>query len=135
MGIIRNDHVDPDECDNIAKDLFFSKILRPQWDAEALLNIGFRRLWIDTNISDRIWDEEDKILNRSTPMFLICGKIRIRTIKYQLKRSIMGKSTVILKRLGKVFNREEPQMSVILACLLILALISIILAVGLGPVR
>ena len=46
----------------------------------------------------------------------------------------MGKSTVILKRLGKVFNREEPQMSVILACLLILALISIILAVGLGPV-
>ncbi|NLN54347.1 MAG: iron ABC transporter permease, partial [Firmicutes bacterium] len=46
----------------------------------------------------------------------------------------MGKSTVILKRLSKVFNREEPQMSVILACLLILALISIILAVGLGPV-
>ena len=74
LGIIRNDHVDPDECDNIAKDLFFSKILRPQWDAEALINIGFRRLWIDTNISDRIWDEEDKILNRSTPMFLICGE-------------------------------------------------------------
>ncbi|MDD4754095.1 MAG: class I SAM-dependent methyltransferase, partial [Desulfitobacteriaceae bacterium] len=70
----KNDHVDPEECDNIAKELFFSKTLRPQWDAQALLNIGFRRLWIDANVSDRIWDEEENILNRSTPMFLICGK-------------------------------------------------------------
>ena len=74
LGIRKNDHVDPEECDSIAKELFFSKILRPQWDAEALLNIGFRRLWIDTNVSERIWDEEEKILNRSTPMFLICGE-------------------------------------------------------------
>ena len=74
LGIAINDHEDPEECDRIAKDLFFSKQLRPQWDSKELLDIGFRRLWIDTDISERVWDLGERILNRSTPMFLICAE-------------------------------------------------------------
>ncbi|ATW27635.1 class I SAM-dependent methyltransferase [Candidatus Formimonas warabiya] len=74
LGIKRVGHVDPEEGDKIARELFFSKHLRPQWDAEALINIGFPRLWIDADISERIWDKEENILYRSTPMFLICAE-------------------------------------------------------------
>lgn len=74
LGIKRTGHVDPEEGDKIARELFFSKHLRPQWDAEALINIGFPRLWIDANVSERIWDEEENVLYRSTPMFLICAE-------------------------------------------------------------
>lgn len=71
LGINRRGHVNQDEGDRIARELFLSNWLRPQWDAWALMDSGFKKIFIDTDISDRIWDEDEKVLYRSTPMFLV----------------------------------------------------------------
>lgn len=71
LGIHRQGHVDPEEGDRIAKELFFSTRLRPQWDTNALLELGFKKIILDLNIMNRVWDEEEKVLYRSTPMFMI----------------------------------------------------------------
>ncbi|AFQ42581.1 class I SAM-dependent methyltransferase [Desulfosporosinus meridiei] len=73
-GIHRRGHVDPEEGDRIAKDLFLSTRLRPHWDAGALIDLGFKEVFINTDITNRTWDEEDKILYKSTPMFLVGGE-------------------------------------------------------------
>lgn len=73
-GIHRQGHVDPEEGDRIAKELFMSTRLRPHWDAGALIDVGFKEVFINTDITDCIWDEEDKVVNRSTPMFLVGGE-------------------------------------------------------------
>lgn len=73
-GIYRRGHVDPEEGDRIAKELFLSTRLRPQWDAGALIEAGFKELFMNTDIFERVWDEEDKVLYRSTPMFLVGGE-------------------------------------------------------------
>ena len=62
------------ENDQIARELFLSKHLRPQWDTSALLDIGFKKLVIDADITNKVWDEDDKILFRSTPMFMIVAE-------------------------------------------------------------
>lgn len=63
-----------EESKNISRQLFFSTRFRPQWDASALMEIGFQKLWIDTDVSDRVWDEKERVLYRSTPVFLICAE-------------------------------------------------------------
>lgn len=74
MGIHRPGHVDKEEGDRIARELYFSKRLRPRWDAAALLDSSVKKLIIDRDITGRIWDEEEKILYRSTPMFMVCAE-------------------------------------------------------------
>lgn len=74
LGISRPGHVNKEEGERIAKELYFSKRLRPQWDAVALMDCGFGKLFIDRDITGRVWDEEEKILYRSTPMFLISAE-------------------------------------------------------------
>ncbi|WP_150539091.1 class I SAM-dependent methyltransferase [Actinobacillus vicugnae] len=66
-------YADPNtkKMDDIARKLPLSRILRPQWDAQTLLNIGFQQLMIDRQISDIVWDFEEKINGASTPMFMI----------------------------------------------------------------
>lgn len=59
------------ECHRIAKDLFFSKVRRPQWDIPVLMNMGFGKIFVDTDVTERIGDESSKINNRTTPLFLI----------------------------------------------------------------
>lgn len=44
---------------------------RPQWDLKTLVNVGYKKIYCDLDISDRIWDEERQVLNKSTPMFMI----------------------------------------------------------------
>ena len=75
-GIHRQGHVDPEEGDRIAKELFLSTRLRPHphWDAGALIDAGFKEIFINTDITDRIRDKEDKVVYRSTPMFLVGGE-------------------------------------------------------------
>lgn len=73
-GIRRRGHVDPEEGERIAKGLFLSSRLRPQWDVGALTEAGFAEIFLNANISDGIRDENDKILYRSTPMFLVGGE-------------------------------------------------------------
>ncbi|MCL6477343.1 MAG: class I SAM-dependent methyltransferase [Peptococcaceae bacterium] len=63
-----------EESDNIARQLYLSRRRRPQWDAAALMEAGFGRLVIDTDISGRVWDENEKVLYRSTPMFMVAAE-------------------------------------------------------------
>lgn len=66
-----------EESDNIARQLYLSCRRRPQWDAAALVEAGFGRLTIDTDISDRVWDENDRVLYRSTPMFMVAAEKKV----------------------------------------------------------
>ncbi|SNS93843.1 Ubiquinone/menaquinone biosynthesis C-methylase UbiE [Anaerovirgula multivorans] len=59
-----------EESSNIGKDLYLTFRVRPQWDAEAFLNQGFKKIFIDKDITELVWDEERKVRYRCTPMFL-----------------------------------------------------------------
>ncbi len=69
-------YADPNtkKMDDIARQLPLSQIIRPQWDVQTLLNLGFRQLMIDTRISEVVWDFEEKINGASTPMFMIVAQ-------------------------------------------------------------
>ncbi|MEM8060180.1 methyltransferase domain-containing protein [Morganella morganii subsp. sibonii] len=58
----------------IAEVLPLSRKLRPQWDVVKLLDIGFSKCLVDTTISEKIWDDEEKVNYRSTPMFMIIAE-------------------------------------------------------------
>lgn len=58
----------------IAEVLPLSRKLRPQWDVVKLLDIGFSQCLVDTTISEKIWDDEEKVNYRSTPMFMIIAE-------------------------------------------------------------
>ena len=45
--------------------------LRPQWDFGALLEAGFSKISVDSDIGFRVYDEAEAVLYRSTPMFLL----------------------------------------------------------------
>lgn len=60
-----------EESDRIARQLFLSNKRRPQWDVPALINCGFKKIFVDTDISDQVWTWDKKILYRSTPMFMV----------------------------------------------------------------
>jgi len=62
------------ECENITRNLPLSYELRPEWDKKALLECGFQKVFVDVDISDRIYDEVKKVLYSSTPMFLVCAQ-------------------------------------------------------------
>lgn len=72
----RHAHADMEESDNIARQLYLSRRRRPRWDAGALIEMGFGRIIIDPDITDRVWDEKDKVLYRSTPMFMVAAEKR-----------------------------------------------------------
>ncbi|WP_219349878.1 class I SAM-dependent methyltransferase [Helicobacter sp. 13S00477-4] len=62
------------KMEEIAKSLPLSKIHRPEWDEKILKNIGFEILVCDKNFYQQIWNEEEKIMFASTPMFLIVAQ-------------------------------------------------------------
>jgi SAM-dependent methyltransferase len=64
------DKADMNESNDIARKLFLSDKMRPQWDAAALLNCGFDKIVVARDITDRVWSPEQKILYRSTPLFM-----------------------------------------------------------------
>ncbi|ATW27633.1 class I SAM-dependent methyltransferase [Candidatus Formimonas warabiya] len=66
-----HDKADLDESDPIARQLFLSDKRRSQWDVPALINCGFKKIFVDVDISDQVWTPEKKILYRSTPMFMV----------------------------------------------------------------
>ena len=59
------------EEEDYRKSMPMCKVQRPQWDLTALANAGYKKIYCDLDISERIWDEERKALNKSTPMFMI----------------------------------------------------------------
>ncbi|MDO4842436.1 MAG: class I SAM-dependent methyltransferase [Phoenicibacter congonensis] len=45
------------ELDEMSRQLFMSDKHRPQWDLEELSRIGFRRVFAELDLTDRIWGE------------------------------------------------------------------------------
>ncbi|MCR4435081.1 MAG: class I SAM-dependent methyltransferase [Clostridiales bacterium] len=72
---LRNPHdqADMEESDRISRELPLSRERRPQWDLEALKGCGFSPVFSETDITERVWDESEKIMYRSTPMFMVGG--------------------------------------------------------------
>lgn len=65
---------DTKAMEDIAKNLPLSKICRPEWDAKELLSIGFKKIMIEMEIGNRVWDEVEKVNYGSTPMFMVAGE-------------------------------------------------------------
>lgn len=58
-------------CEVIARDLPFTYIQRPAWDAEALSQLGFSRVRCDEDAWLRLWTEGEQAFYATSPMFLI----------------------------------------------------------------
>ncbi|MCG8157006.1 class I SAM-dependent methyltransferase [Brenneria goodwinii] len=67
-------NTDTAAMENIARQLPLSRERRPQWDTQALLRCGYRKIMLDTRVGDELWDETEKVNYASTPMFLICAE-------------------------------------------------------------
>jgi hypothetical protein len=46
--------------------------IRPGWDSNALRLMGFTNVRSE-DISDRVYNEKKKLLNRINPMFMVCA--------------------------------------------------------------
>lgn len=63
-----------EEMEDFRKSMPMCARIRPQWDFDALVRTGYKRITCDTDIGDRIYDEKERLLNRSTPMFLLTAE-------------------------------------------------------------
>ncbi len=59
------------ESKDYMKDIFLADKIRPNWDSNALLNIGYSKVEIDTSIIDQVYDEKEMLLYSNTPLFKI----------------------------------------------------------------
>ena len=59
------------ECENIARKLPLTYEIRPIWDKKVLLDCGFKKVIIDTDINNKIYTEKEKISYKYSPMFCI----------------------------------------------------------------
>jgi ubiquinone/menaquinone biosynthesis C-methylase UbiE len=62
---------DTEVMEDIASKLPLSQILRPEWDARELLAAGFKKVMIEMEVGNRVWDEVEKLNYGSTPMFMV----------------------------------------------------------------
>ncbi|MBS4008328.1 MAG: class I SAM-dependent methyltransferase [Clostridium sp.] len=69
-----HDKANLQENESISKNLFLSSRLRPNWDVEAFLQCQYKKVFLDRDITDLVWDEQQKVLYRSTPMFIVGGE-------------------------------------------------------------
>lgn len=60
--------------EEIARNLPLSKIDRPTWDIKVLTEIGFKKIFSQADIGNRVWNEEEKVNYGSTPMFMIVAE-------------------------------------------------------------
>lgn len=66
-----NYNTHPDNGEEFRRSMPMTSRLRPQWDFNALINIGFTKIYFQTNIAEKVWDEYEKLKYRSRPMFMI----------------------------------------------------------------
>lgn len=57
--------------EDIAKNLPLSKEMRPAWDVQCLLEIGFTKINLDANINELVYSEEQKRMYAYSPQFMI----------------------------------------------------------------
>lgn len=62
---------DPELAETIYSALPLGRHSRPDWDMEELPRAGFKEVAADRDISRLIWDDWERTLYRSTPMFMI----------------------------------------------------------------
>lgn len=64
-------HANPEKGEALRKQLFMSDKVRPLWDLEYLMSLGFRKVFAEPDITELVWDEMGKELNWPTPQFLV----------------------------------------------------------------
>ena len=60
--------------EEIARQLVLSKEVRPAWDIKALKECGYDIIKVDENMGRYVWDEKQKLENKSRPLFMIVAK-------------------------------------------------------------
>lgn len=60
-----------DVCEEFSKQLMLSRYTRPEIDLLMLDEVGFSEVSVDRDIWKRVWNDEEKMNGRSTPMFLL----------------------------------------------------------------
>ncbi len=60
-----------DICEEFSKELMLSRYARPEIDLQMLNDLQFSDVSADTEIWKRVWNDEEKMNGRSTPMFLL----------------------------------------------------------------
>lgn len=73
-GFFRKGHVDQQEGDRLTKLLYLTKEKRPQWDMNEFYEVGFKKIIMDQDIIQGIYNEKDMALWGAIPMFLVCGE-------------------------------------------------------------
>jgi ubiquinone/menaquinone biosynthesis C-methylase UbiE len=48
--------------------------IRPQWDCDALISAGYKKIICDTSIWERVFDERERVKYRTNPMFMIVAE-------------------------------------------------------------
>lgn len=66
-----NDYSDGERMEEISRHLIMSRCRRPQADILMLKAVGFSSVTADEAIGERVWDDEERINFRSTPMFML----------------------------------------------------------------
>lgn len=60
-----------DVCEEFSKQLMLSRYTRPEIDLQMLEEIGYSDVSVDRDIWKRVWNDEEKMNGRSTPLFLL----------------------------------------------------------------
>lgn len=60
-----------DVCEEFSKQLMLSRYTRPEIDLLMLEEIGYSDVSVDRDIWKRVWNDEEKMNGRSTPLFLL----------------------------------------------------------------
>ncbi|WP_342481663.1 class I SAM-dependent methyltransferase [Paenibacillus sp. FSL L8-0340] len=67
-------HKDIEETDRLSLLLPLTREWRPEWDVRTLKEEGFSVVYTEENLNAIVLDEKQQVLNRSTPMFMICAE-------------------------------------------------------------
>lgn len=69
-----HNHVDQKEEDALSKLLFMSDKKRPVWDMEQMLSLGFKKVFAEADITDRVWNDFTRDAYALSPQFLVGGE-------------------------------------------------------------
>ena len=58
-------------CEELARSLPFTAVLRPSWDLETLADLGVAQCRADEDAWKRIWPENEQLYYGATPMFMV----------------------------------------------------------------
>ncbi|MCR4435110.1 MAG: class I SAM-dependent methyltransferase [Clostridiales bacterium] len=60
-----------EKMDDFRRSMPMNSRLRPQWDFDALIRTGFKKIYCNVDIGARVWDEAERLKYRSRPMFML----------------------------------------------------------------